>query len=259
MYISKTLPQTLLHFSRQLAVQSDHHFIVFSICDARARASSSSRCRWDWTTRSKWYIFFIQQFIAFIVLHHELPIRFRQIYRQRQLQTKHQRHHYLRPLNGVRRDDDANVLAEPVHFVPFCWRTIQIAPGNSLDSCHCLPIFLICANKDDGMGDDANSPQNKLQNRFATMHSHNGQSKFYSAWLQREVDEMKFIYWFPFIFIKTHSAISATRVWCFARICTDFVFFVFFSPDAFMYSDSCTHCQGWSTSCRSGLSDAPTF
>lgn len=39
---------TLLHFSRQLAVQSDHHFIVFSICAARARASSNSRCRWDY-------------------------------------------------------------------------------------------------------------------------------------------------------------------------------------------------------------------
>uniref|UniRef100_A0A2M4D6G7 Putative secreted protein n=1 Tax=Anopheles darlingi TaxID=43151 RepID=A0A2M4D6G7_ANODA len=39
--------RTLLHFSRQFAVQSDHHFIVFSICAARARASSSSRCRWD--------------------------------------------------------------------------------------------------------------------------------------------------------------------------------------------------------------------
>lgn len=34
---------TLLHFSLQLAVQSDHHLMVFSICAARARASSSSR------------------------------------------------------------------------------------------------------------------------------------------------------------------------------------------------------------------------
>lgn len=34
---------TLLHFSLQLAVQSDHHLMVFSIWAARARASSSSR------------------------------------------------------------------------------------------------------------------------------------------------------------------------------------------------------------------------
>lgn len=33
---------TLLHFSLQFAVQSDHHLIVFSICAARARASSNS-------------------------------------------------------------------------------------------------------------------------------------------------------------------------------------------------------------------------
>lgn len=33
---------TLLHFSLQLAVQSDHHLMVFSICAALARASSSS-------------------------------------------------------------------------------------------------------------------------------------------------------------------------------------------------------------------------
>lgn len=33
---------TLLHFSLQLAVQSDHHLMVFSIWAARARASSSS-------------------------------------------------------------------------------------------------------------------------------------------------------------------------------------------------------------------------
>lgn len=112
------------------------------------------------------FFFSVEHYIAFIVLHHELPIRFRQIYRQRQSQTKHQRHHYLRPLDGVRRDVDANVLAEPVHFVPFCWRTIQIAPGNSLDSCRCLPIILICANKDDGIGDDANSPQNKASQQM---------------------------------------------------------------------------------------------
>lgn len=34
---------TLLHFSLQLAVQSDHHLIVFSIWAALARASSNSR------------------------------------------------------------------------------------------------------------------------------------------------------------------------------------------------------------------------
>jgi len=39
---------TLLHFSLQLAVQSDHHLIVFSICVARALASSSSLCRNAW-------------------------------------------------------------------------------------------------------------------------------------------------------------------------------------------------------------------
>lgn len=37
--------RTLLHFSRQLAVQSDHHLIVFSIWAALARASSSSCCK----------------------------------------------------------------------------------------------------------------------------------------------------------------------------------------------------------------------
>ena len=37
--------RTLLHFSRQLAVQSDHHLMVFSICATLARTSSSSRSR----------------------------------------------------------------------------------------------------------------------------------------------------------------------------------------------------------------------
>lgn len=41
MFIS-SLVFTLLHFSLQLAVQSDHHLIVFSIWAALARASSSS-------------------------------------------------------------------------------------------------------------------------------------------------------------------------------------------------------------------------
>lgn len=40
MYVECEL--TLLHFSLQFAVQSDHHLMVFSIWAARARASSSS-------------------------------------------------------------------------------------------------------------------------------------------------------------------------------------------------------------------------
>lgn len=128
--------QTLLHFSRQLAVQSDHHFIVFSICDARARASSSSRCRCDCKINQKgnhfFFLFFQKNSNA---IHHGLPIRFRQIDRLRQLLTKRQHLHCSCPPNGVRCDGDANVLAEPVHFVPFCSRTIPIARGYYHDSC----------------------------------------------------------------------------------------------------------------------------
>lgn len=73
-------------------------------------------------------------------VHHELPIRFPQIERLRHLRTKYQHRHYLRPSDGVRYDDDAYGLVEPVHFVPFCSRTIQIARGYSLDAYLCFSL-----------------------------------------------------------------------------------------------------------------------
>lgn len=63
------LVPTLLHFSLQLAVQSDHHRIVFSICVALARASSNSLCIISCTWRENISIIMVAPTVCTFLLH----------------------------------------------------------------------------------------------------------------------------------------------------------------------------------------------